>query len=39
MGRLLLLKGDVDKGKEYLKTALELDPNNFQASILLDKYD
>ncbi|MHA1243518.1 MAG: tetratricopeptide repeat protein [Candidatus Heimdallarchaeota archaeon] len=36
---LLLLKGDVDKGKEYLKTALELDPNNFQASILLDKYD
>ena len=39
IGALLLLKGDIDKGKEYLKTALELNPNNFQASILLDKYD
>ncbi len=39
IGALLLLKGDIEKGKEYLKTALELDPNNFQASILLDKYD
>ncbi|MHA1125847.1 MAG: tetratricopeptide repeat protein [Candidatus Heimdallarchaeota archaeon] len=39
IGALLIIKGDVEKGKEYLKTALELDPNNFQASILLDKYD
>ena len=39
IGALLILKGDIDKGKEYLRTALELDPNNFQASVLLDKYD
>ena len=39
IGALLILKGDQEKGKEYLKTALELDPDNFQAGILLDKYD
>jgi tetratricopeptide (TPR) repeat protein len=39
IGALLILKGDINKGKEYLKTALELNPNNFQARVLLDKYD